>query len=306
MRNVIIIGSGPAGYTAAIYLARAGNAPLLFEGLQPGGQLTTTTDVENFPGFPDGVGGPDLMEKMRQQAVRFGTECVPAAVTAVDFSHRPFRVTAGDRVEEAGAVIIATGATAKRLGLESERKLYGKGVSACATCDGFFFRNKDVAVVGGGDTAMEEAVFLTRFAKSVTIIHRRDELRASKFMQEKAKSNPKVRFLWNSVIEEVLGIEVGRVTGIRVKDIKAGTEQTVAMDGVFAAIGHEPNTELFRGQLDLDHQGYLIVRQHTFTSVDGVFACGDVQDPRYRQAISAAGSGCMAALDAQRHLAEQM
>jgi len=305
MRPVIIIGSGPAGYTAAIYLARAGVVPLLFEGDQPGGQLTTTTDVENFPGFPDGVGGPDLMEKMRQQAVRFGTECVQASVTAVDFSSRPFKVTAGNRVEEAEAVIIATGATAKRLGLESERKLYGKGVSACATCDGFFFRGKDVAVVGGGDTAMEEAVFLTRFAKTVTVIHRREELRASKFMQEKAKTNPKIRFRWNAVIEEVLGVEAGKVTGIRLRDLKTEKTEEMVLDGVFAAIGHEPNTGLFRGQLDLDHQGYLIVRQHSYTSVDGVFACGDVQDPRYRQAVSAAGSGCMAALDAQRYLAER-
>ncbi len=305
MRHVIIIGAGPAGYTAAIYLARAGLSPLMFEGDQPGGQLTTTTDVENFPGFPEGVTGPDLMEAMRKQALRFGTEIVSARVDSVDFLERPFTVKSGDRTEKCSTVIIATGATAKRLGLESERRLYGRGVSACATCDGFFFRGKDVAVVGGGDTAMEEAVFLTRFANSVTVIHRRDALRASKAMEAKAKANPKIRFRWNATVDEVLGVETGKVTGIRLKDTKTGELSEMKLDGVFAAIGHEPNTALFRGQLTLDHQGYVVTHQHTETSVTGVFACGDVQDARYRQAVTAAGTGCMAALDAQRYLAEQ-
>lgn len=305
MRSVIIIGAGPAGYTAAIYLARAGLSPLMYEGEQPGGQLTTTTDVENFPGFPDGVTGPDLMEAMRKQALRFGTEIVSAKVDSVDFLETPFIVKAGERTEKCATVVIATGATAKRLGLESERQLYGRGVSACATCDGFFFRGKDVAVVGGGDTAMEEALFLTRFAKSVTVIHRRDSLRASKAMEEKARSNAKISFRWNAVVDDVHGIEVGKVTGIRLKNTQTAELSEMPIDGVFAAIGHEPNTALFKGQLTLDHQGYIITRQHTETSVNGVFACGDVQDARYRQAITAAGTGCMAALDAQRYLAER-
>jgi len=305
MRNVIIIGSGPAGYTAAIYLARAGLAPLMFEGDVVGGQLTTTTEVENFPGFPDGIMGPDLMAAMKRQAEKFGTETAAMSVTSVDFSRRPFTVTAGDRVEEAMAVIVATGASAKRLGLESERKLYGRGVSACATCDGFFFKNKRVAVVGGGDTAMEESLFLTKFAEHVTLLVRRDALRASKAMQERVLNHPKITIRWNALVDEVLGVEVGRVTGLRLKDAKTGKVSELGVEGVFAAIGHSPNTDLFRGSLEMDHTGYIVTRGGTATSVPGVFACGDVQDAKYRQAISAAGSGCMASLDAQRFLAEQ-
>ncbi len=305
MRNVIIIGSGPAGYTAAIYLGRAGLAPLLFEGDVVGGQLTTTTEVENFPGFPDGIMGPDLMAAMKRQAEKFGTETVARMVTAVEFSKRPFIVTAGDRVEKAQAVIVATGASAKRLGLESERRLYGRGVSACATCDGFFFKNKRVAVVGGGDAAMEETVFLTKFASHVTLLVRRDALRASKAMQERVLGNPKISIRWNALVEEVLGVEEGHVTGLRLKDAKTGELSELPVDGVFTAIGHAPNTGLFGSSLETDHLGYIVTHGGTATSVAGVFACGDVQDARYRQAISAAGSGCVAALDVQRFLAEQ-
>ncbi len=305
MRNVIIIGSGPAGYTAAIYLGRAGLAPLLFEGDVVGGQLTTTTEVENFPGFPDGIMGPDLMVAMKRQAEKFGTETVARMVTAVDFSKRPFIVTAGDRVEKAQAVIVATGASARRLGLESERRLYGRGVSACATCDGFFFKNKRVAVVGGGDAAMEETVFLTKFASHVTLLVRRDALRASKAMQERVLGNPKISIRWNALVEEVLGVEEGHVTGLRLKDAKTGELSELPVDGVFTAIGHAPNTGLFGSSLETDHLGYIVTHGGTATSVAGVFACGDVQDARYRQAISAAGSGCVAALDVQRFLAEQ-
>lgn len=306
MRDLIIIGAGPAGYSAAIYASRADLKPLMFEGDEPGGQLTTTTDVENFPGFPEGIMGPELMVKMKEQAKRFGTEIVSARVTSVDFSARPFKITAGDRVEEARSVIIATGATAKRLGLESEKALYGKGVSACATCDAFFFRDKEVIIVGGGDSAMEEANFLTRFASHVTIFVRGEKLRASKIMVDRAQANPKITFKWNVEITEILGMDVGHVTGVQFKDTKSGEAGEMKVDGVFAAIGHTPNTALFKGQLELDEVGYIVTKPGSCeTSVPGVFAGGDVQDHKYRQAITAAGSGCMAMLDAQRYLEKQ-
>jgi thioredoxin reductase (NADPH) len=303
MRELIIIGSGPAGYSAAIYASRADLKPLMFEGDEPGGQLTTTTDVENFPGFPEGIMGPELMIKMKEQAKRFGTEIVSARVTAVDFSSRPFKVMVGERVEEARSVIITTGASAKRLGLESEKALYGKGVSACATCDGFFFKDKEVIVVGGGDAAMEEANFLTRFAKHVTVFVRSDKLRASKIMADRAQANPKITFKWNVETTEILGMDVGHVTGVKFKDTVTGEAGEMAADGIFAAIGHAPNTDIFKGQLELDKVGYIVVKPGTSeTSVPGVFAGGDVQDHKYRQAITAAGTGCMAALDAQKFL----
>lgn len=304
-RNLVIIGSGPAGWTAAIYASRADLSPVVFEGDEPGGQLMTTTEVENFPGFIDGVQGPELMRMMREQAKRFETEIISDFVTAVDFTKSPFLITAGEKTILAKSVIISTGAVARRLGLESEKQLYGKGVSACATCDGFFFKGKRVIVVGGGDSAMEEANFLTRFADKVTIVHRRDAFSASKIMQERTMNNPKISVIWNASVDDILGVDVGHVTGVRLKDTVTGELREVAIDGVFAAIGHEPNTKLFKDVLDLDERGYIkTVPGSTKTNILGVFAAGDVQDARYRQAITAAGSGCMAALDAQKFLSD--
>ena len=302
--RLVIIGSGPAGYTAALYASRANLSPLLFEGLQPGGQLTITSDVENYPGFPEGVLGPELMEKMKKQAERFGTRFLLGDVTRVDFSRRPFQIWQDDQLHTAAAVIIATGASAKWLGLESETRYRGKGVSACATCDGFFFRGVEVAVVGGGDTAVEEATFLTKYASKVHLVHRRGELRASKIMAEKAKRNPKIDFVWNSGVEEVLG-DGKAVTGLTLKSTVDGSTRSLPVKGLFLGIGHEPNTRLFRGHLEMNEVGYLKVRSPAAaTSVPGVFAAGDVADPSYRQAVSAAGSGCVAAIDAERWLGE--
>jgi thioredoxin reductase (NADPH) len=312
IRDVLIIGSGPAGLTAAIYTARANLAPLVIEGEpsstsdQPGGQLMLTTEVENFPGFPDGVMGPQLMTDMRAQASRFGADFLTAKVSRVDLSASPFGVWVGDptTVEptyRARSVIVSTGAQSLMLGLEAEQRLIGHGLSTCATCDGFFFRDQDIVVVGGGDSAVEEATFLTRFARTVTIVHRRDELRASKIMQDRAFANEKIRFLWNTVVEDILGDH--KVEGIRVRDVRTDEVRDLEVSGVFVAIGHRPNTDLFAGQLDLKDNGYLITRPGSSrTNVDGVFACGDVQDDTYRQAITAAGSGCMAAIDAERWL----
>jgi thioredoxin reductase (NADPH) len=301
--KVVIIGSGPAGYTAAVYASRATLQPLMVEGFQPGGQLTITTDVENFPGFPDGIMGPALMEEMKKQATRFGTRYVSAEVTRVDLTKRPFRIWVEQEEYTADAVIVATGATAKWLGIPSEKQYQGRGVSACATCDGFFFKNVEVAVVGGGDTAIEEATFLTKFATKVHLIHRRGELRASKIMQQKAKENPKIALVWNSAVSEVLG-DGKAVTGLRLKSTADGSTRELKVQGLFMGIGHEPNTALFKGQLEMNEVGYLTVKApSTATSVPGVFACGDVADPNYRQAISAAGTGCMAAIDTERFLA---
>jgi len=301
-KRVIIIGSGPAGYTAAIYTARANLSPLVLAGTQSGGQLMVTTDVENYPGFPEGIQGPELMERFRKQAEKFGAHIQDVDVTAVDFRKTPFVVRAGEHMYTADGLIIATGANAKWIGLESELKLRGFGVSACATCDAFFFKGKDVFVVGGGDTAMEEANFLSKFAKTVTVIHRRDTLRASKIMQKRAMSNPKISFIWNSEVTKVLGDK--RVTGIELHNVVDGSIRKVQADGLFIAIGHEPSTILFRGQLDTDSRGYVIVNDHTRKNIEGVFAAGDVKDPRYRQAVTAAGSGSEAALDLERYLEE--
>jgi thioredoxin reductase (NADPH) len=304
--RVIILGSGAAGLTAAIYAARANLQPLVIEGSQPGGQLTITTDVENYPGFAQGILGPELMEEFKKQAERFGAETLFGEVTAVDLGQRPFRVKVGKESYTCDALIIATGASAKLLGLESEKKLMGYGVSACATCDGFFFKNKEVIVVGGGDTALEEALFLTKYAAKVTVVHRRNELRASKIMQNRAKKNAKISFIWDSIVEEIYGEPKGvGVNGIRLRNIKSGATDFLKCDGVFIAIGHEPNTKLFVNQLDMDNFGYLITSKGTATKIPGVFACGDVQDRIYRQAVTAAGSGCMAAIDAEKFLANQ-
>ncbi len=303
VRNVIVIGSGPAGYTAALYAARAELRPLVFEGsVTAGGALMQTTEVENFPGFPDAIMGPELMDSMRKQAERFGAELVPDDVIEVDLAATPKVVRTDSETYLAKAVIIATGSRYKELGVPGEKKLGGHGVSWCATCDGFFFRGHDIAVVGGGDSAMEEATFLTRFGKSVTIIHRRDTLRASKIMQDRALANPKIKFLWNSEVAEILGEE--KVTGVRVRSTKDGTEDVLPVTGVFVAIGHDPRSDLFTGQLATDAEGYLLVDQpSTRTAIEGVFACGDVVDHTYRQAVTAAGTGCAAALDAERWLA---
>lgn len=302
MEKVVIIGTGPAGLTAAIYTARANLKPLVIEGLQPGGQLTTTTDVENFPGFPEGIDGTSLVMKMREQAERFGAQFLQGDVTAVDFSGTTHKVVMEDgKVVESATVIVASGARAKYIGIESEEKLMGRGVSACATCDGALYRGVPVAVVGGGDTAMEEALFLTRFASKVSLIHRRNEFRASKIMSDRVKNHPKIEIHWDSVVDEVLDVSRNEVTGLRLKNIKTGVLSEIPVLAMFAAIGHEPNTKPFKGVLTMNEQGYLVTK-HTVTNVPGVFACGDVQDPHYRQAVTAAGSGCMAALEAERYL----
>jgi len=302
MHPIIILGSGPAGLTAALYSARAHLQPLVVDGHEAGGQLTLTSMVENFPGFPDGLMGPDLIASMRKQAERFGAGFRGGSATAADLSRRPFRITIDGTVEECQALIIATGASARLLGLESERKLMGHGVSTCATCDGFFFQDQEILVVGGGDSAMEEAIFLTKFAKRVTVVHRRDKLRASKIMQDKAFKNPKIDFTWDSIPDEILDVNQGKVTGVRIKNLKTSALTERPVDGVFIAIGHTPNTQIFRGLLEMDEVGYIKTYEGTRTSAPGVYAAGDVQDRVYRQAITAAGSGCMAAIDAERFL----
>ncbi|HUE76110.1 MAG TPA: thioredoxin-disulfide reductase [Chloroflexota bacterium] len=300
-QKLIIIGSGPAGLTAAIYSARAQLSPLVIAGAQSGGQLMLTSEVENFPGFPEGVQGPELMTKMREQAERFGAVVVEEDATSVDFSTRPLKVSTDYDTFETDAVIIATGASAVWLGLPGERELIGRGISSCATCDGFFFRGKEIVVVGGGDTAMEEALFLTRFASKVTVIHRREQLRASKIMQDRAFKDPKIGFIWNTIVDEIIGN--GQVEAIRLKNVQSGDLSVLPIDGVFVAIGYTPNTAIFRDQIDLNEKGYVNVRHETHSSVEGVFVAGDVEDVRYRQAVTAAGAGCKAAMDAEHYLA---
>jgi thioredoxin reductase (NADPH) len=302
-RKVVIIGSGPAGYTAAVYAARANLAPVMFTGIQPGGQLMLTTLVENYPGFVDGIDGPPLMETFKAQALRFGTEMIAEDVTEVDFGSRPFRVKADDAAVEADTVIIATGASAKLIGLPNESKLMGRGVSTCATCDGFFFKDQNIMVVGGGDSAMEEALYLSRLGRQVQVVHRRDSLRASKIMQERALKNPKIEFVWDTAVEDVLDPAKGKVTAVRLRNLKSGAQWETPVDGLFVAIGHQPNTAIFKGQIDLHPNEYVKVTPGTTqTSVPGVFAAGDVADFTYRQAVTAAGTGCMAALEAERYL----
>jgi thioredoxin reductase (NADPH) len=302
LNNVIVIGSGCAGLTAAIYAGRANLKPLVIDGYEPGGQLTLTTMVENFPGFPDGILGPDLIDNMRKQAQRFGAEFKAGAITDVDLSKRPFKISAGNDVFETRALIIASGASARMIGLESERKLIGHGVSTCATCDGYFFRGKEIAVVGGGDTAMEESNFLTKFASRVHLLHRRPEFRASKIMLDRAKSNDKIRMVTPVVIEDIADVSKGGVESVKLRNTQTNEVTTLPVEGVFIAIGHEPNTKIYRGKLDMDENGYLITHHGSQTNVPGVFAAGDVQDHHYRQAVTAAGSGCMAAIDAEKYL----
>ncbi len=306
VENIIIIGSGPAGHTAALYTGRANLDPLVIEGMQPGGQLTITTEVENYPGFKDGILGPEMMMIFKEQAQRFGARYVFGEVTSVDFSERPFKIVIDQEdVRFAKSVIVSTGASAMFLGLDAEEALMGHGVSACATCDGFFFMDKELIVVGGGDTAMEEATYLTKFASKVHIVHRRDELRASKVMQQRAFDDPKIDFIWDTVVEDILGVEEGEVSGAQLKNVKTGEVTEMPIDGVFLAIGHRPNTAIFKGQLDMNETGYLLTHDDTRTNIEGVFAAGDAQDWIYRQAVTAAGTGCMAAIEAERWLAEQ-
>ncbi len=302
IRKLIIIGTGPAGYTAALYSARANLNPLVFAGPEPGGQLTLTTLVENYPGFAEGITGPELMDQMKQQCERFGAEIFHDAVTRVNFKTQPFEIFAGDQQYAAETVIISTGASAKWLGLESERKLRGHGVSSCATCDGAFFRNQELIVVGGGDVAMEDSTFLTKFASKVTIVHRRDTLRASKIMQERAFKNPKISFIWDSVVEEIYDVLRNTVTGVTLRNVKTKERTHMRCDGFFVAIGHQPNTAIFKGQIDLDEQGYIKPKHRTMTNIDGIFAAGDVVDHYYRQAVTAAGMGCMGAMDVEKYL----
>jgi len=299
--ETIILGSGPAGLTAAIYAARSRCCPLLIRGVQPGGQLTTTTAVDNYPGFPEGIDGPELMDKMRQQAERFGTQFIEGEVTKVDFQERPFRIWIGEELYRCLSLIISTGATPRLLGLGNEESLYGRGVSVCATCDGIFFRDRDVVVVGGGDTAMEEAVFLTRFAKQVTVVHHRNSLRATPALADRALTNKAIHFKWDSILTEIIA-DANGVTGVRIKNLNTQEETEQSCDGVFIAIGHQPNTSLFAGQLEMDDEGYLLAQNGTATNIPGVFAAGDVQDRQFRQAVTAAGTGCMAAIQAERFL----
>lgn len=301
--DVVVIGSGPAGYTAGVYTARAKLSVLVISGTLPGGQLMTTSEVENYPGFPSGIFGPELMMNMRQQAERFGATIVDDEVTQVDFKKRPFKITTHSEMYDSDAVIICTGASPRKLGIDAEQQFGGRGVSYCATCDGPFFKGEDIVVVGGGDTAVEEATFLTKFGKSVKIVHRRDSLRASAIMQEKAKENPKIEFIWNNVVTDIKGDK--KVATVQIKDIRSGKEATLNAGGLFVAIGHEPNTSIFKGQIELDDKGYITLKENTRTSVEGVFAAGDVHDHRYRQAITAAGFGCMAAIDVERWLSER-